>query len=404
MADHLPVVSDLPLSETRPVASLRPAALLRADFWGFIPLARSVRIVLVVLVAVAASVEALLRASGELPGGALSFAASLLVTFSILLMAWCPPVSAAALLLAGFVALAAGEGGSYLTALAVSVGLVLFTCSVGLSFAFCAAGVAWIVAVTVIPPGLRTGGILTLFVIALLSAVIGRGIRMVVDRNSSLRQELDSQSERLALELRAERNRIADELHDVIAHDIAIVAMHARVLERSDDAVVRSASQRAISDAAGQALADTRRILHLIHGSTDSPDPSRPATADIRTVLAELEEELRALGDDVVLEIMDGPALAKSIDAALARVAREAVMNVIKHSASPRTVALVLTFPRDAVTLRVVNSPHQPGTASLASSGFGLARLRERAELLGGSFRAGEADGVWSVVATLPQR
>ncbi|WXH15558.1 histidine kinase [Microbacterium sp. LTA6] len=404
MASHLPVAADLLLSEDRPVALLRPGTALRVDFWRFVPLARSVRVVLVILVAVTAAIEALLRASGELGGGALSFTSSLLVTFSLLLMAWCPPVSAAALLFSGFVAVAAGEGGSYLTALSAGVGLVLFTCSVGLSFAFCATGLAWIVAVAVIPPGLRTGGVLTVFVIALSSAVIGRGIRMVVDRNYSLRRELDSQTERLALELQAERNRIADELHDVIAHDIAIVAMHARVLERSDDASVRSASQRAISDAAGQALADTRRILHLIHGSTDVPEPSRAATADIRTVLGELEGELRALGDDVVVEITDGPALAKSIDAALARVAREAVLNIVKHSASPRTVALLLTFPRDAVTLRVVNSPHRPGTSSLSSSGFGLARLRERAALLGGSFHAGAAEGVWSVVATLPQR
>lgn len=384
-----------------PVFAPSARILSFAGFWEYIPLARAARIVLLVVVLAASVLDAELRLTGELAGSWQDFAASVLVTACLLLMLWRPPAASLALIVAGFPAALLGQGGGYVTALTASVGLIVYACSTAFALLHGAAAVAWIIAIAAMPPGLHSGGVITLFVIALVSAAVGRCIRLVVLRNRTLLRELDSRDARLQAELRAERSRIADELHDVIAHDIAIVAMHARVLERSDDPEVRTVSQRAITEASGQALADTRRILHLIHGTTDVTP--RDLT-DVRASIAGLADELRALGDDVEVSLADGPPLARSIESALGAFAREAATNIVKHAGTPRQVSFRLSFSRDAVTLRITNTPFRTGAPVLPSSGFGLARLRERAALLGGSFTAGVEDGVWAVRMTLPQR
>ena len=319
-------------------------------------------------------------------------------------MLWRPPVAAVFLASAGLVAVAIDEGGGYLTALTASVGLVVYCCARSFAVAFSSVVVAWIVVFVALPPGLPRGGVVTLFVIGLLSAAVGFSLRAMVRRNGALRDALDTHDERLDEELRAERGRIADELHDIIAHDITIVAMHARVLQQTSDPEVRSVSERAISKAAGQALADTRRVLNLIHGQQGDPTAAVTGAPGIRSILAQLADQLRALGDTVSISTADGPELAKSIDATLVRMARESVTNIVKHGASPRTVHFALVFSRGTVDLRIENSPYSGAPASHGHPGYGLARLHERAELLGGSFRAGEDGTGWVARMSLPQR
>lgn len=388
------------LSSRPPAASFR-GLISFAGFWGHMPLAGPARIVLLVVVLAAGVLETELRLTREIPGGWQDYAASALVTACLLLMLWRPPAAGVAIVIAGVPAVLLGQGGGYVAALAASAGLIAYACSTAFTVLHSAAVVTWIAVISSVPPGLQTDGVLTLFVIALVSAAVGRSIRLVVLRNRTLLKELDSRDARLQAELRAERSRIADELHDVIAHDIAIVAMHARVLERTDDPETRAVSQRAISDASRQALADTRRILHLIHGTAEGTTRD---LADARAELAQLADELRALGDDVEVSLADGPPLARSIESTLVRFAREATTNIVKHAGAPRAVTFRLTFSRDTVTLRITNTPFRTDLPALSSSGFGLARLRERAALLGGSFTAGIEDGLWAVRMTLPQR
>ena len=96
------------------------------------------------------------------------------------------------------------------------------------------------------------------------------------------------------------------------------------------------------------------------------------------------------------------PALARSIETTLVHAARESVTNIIKHTVGPgRKVRISLAAERDTVTLCVQNVGQSRGPA--ISSGYGLARLRERAELLGGTFTGGFESGSWVVRMSLPQ-
>ena len=146
--------------------------------------------------------------------------------------------------------------------------------------------------------------------------------------------------------------------------------------------------------------------------TTEVPQDFEALKAAILERKAELPKRLRqvaAYSLDNPDEIAFGTAASIATSAevqpsTLVRFAREAATNIVKHAGSPRTVVFRLTFSRDTVTLRITNTPFRSALPALSSSGFGLARLRERAALLGGSFEAGIEGGLWAVRMTLPQR
>lgn len=389
---------DPPLQElTDPGRSHAPAR-----FFGYRRFTRVGRVVTVAVLALAAIGEIVIRMTEDdrpFIASAFSFA----TTATFLLFLWRPPIAALALILLGVPGFFVQETGGYLVALAAAFGVVVYSCSVAMSALFAAAILAWLAVFTATSPGAQAGGVLIYVTLAFMSAAIGYVLRRLLDRTATMRHALETQDEMLAAELRAERTRIADELHDIVAHDIAIVAMHARVLELSDDDDERLASQRAIGESAGQALTEARRILHVVHGGSDVANPEPAAPADLRQALTASAEELRALGADVALSLADGPRCARSIEAAVVRMCREGVTNIVKHTAAPRSVAITLTFPRDRVALRMVNSLPPVTKTTLPSSGYGLARLRERADVLGGRFTAGPTDGVWVTEMQLPR-
>jgi signal transduction histidine kinase len=78
--------------------------------------------------------------------------------------------------------------------------------------------------------------------------------------------QLEVSEREVAEQLKHERDLIADELHDIVAHEITIVALHAAVLDRTEDMQTRSQSQTAIREAAVQALTDIRRVLGMVRG------------------------------------------------------------------------------------------------------------------------------------------
>ena len=332
------------------------------------------------------------------------FATALLMNGAIIAMAWRPIWGASILMLAGFVAIAAGHSGEYLTAVAMSIGVVFYCCSAVFSVAYGVAAVAWVAAIATMPPGLEVGGVVAVFVIGLLSATVGRGLRRVVSRNVALASQVDAHEAQLDAALVAERNRIADELHDVIAHEISITVMHARVLERTDDPETRASSQRAIVAASAQALTDTRRVLQLIHGRSGTDGVTDAGAPGIGRELDSLAKKLRDLGHEVQVEVTGEAPLAGIIDTTLTRAAREAVTNIVKHGAPAVTVDLSLVLTSHTVVLVVANDPHRPTAETRPGPAFGLARLRERVEVLGGTFAAGPDGARWRVRVELPTR
>lgn len=365
---------------------------------------KAARVLIVVLPSLAAAETVWAQLVGQRATSWAIIAATMLLTGAIVAMAWRPTWGAGALALIGFAAVAAGQGGEYLTALALSVGVVFFCCGAAFSMAYGVAAVAWVAVIATVPPGLEVGSVVAVFLVGTLSATVGRGLRSVVRRNLALTSQVDAHEAQLDATLAAERTRIADELHDVIAHEISITVMHARVLERTDDPETRASSQRAIVASSTQALADTRRVLQLVHGRTGTGAIPEADETSIEREIETLAQKLRDLGHEATTEVTGRAALGNIITTTLIRVARETVTNVVTHADPSARVDLSLSLAPQAVVLTVENDAHRPPTQRRDGPSFGLVRLRERVEVLGGTFVAGPDGDRWRVRVELAAR
>jgi signal transduction histidine kinase len=223
-------------------------------------------------------------------------------------------------------------------------------------------------------------------------------------RAAEREREQRAEAQRLVAD---ERVRIAQEVHDVVAHAMVGISVQAgaaaHVLDqRPEQARV---ALRAIKDASDAALADLARTLGLLRDD-DAPAPLHPTEA--LSGLAGLAVPLRGAGIAVEVAI-DGreDRVPPEIGAAAFRIAQEATTNILRHAGAGRasiTVvvgeqAVVLTVEDDGAALVPVGGPVKAG------SGNGLRGMRERAAALGGRLDAGrQLDGTWRVHAELPLR
>lgn len=193
-----------------------------------------------------------------------------------------------------------------------------------------------------------------------------------------------------------ERNRIARELHDVIAHSLTVSLLHvssARLALRDDPAD----AERALAEAErlGRAsLDEVRHAVGLLHrdGSLDPTTPL-PGSTDVPALV----EGFRAAGTDIHATL-DGAldTLPATVGLAAYRILQEALTNAAKHA--PRAPAIVhVTVERTTVRLDI-DSSGPPGRGT----GLGLAGMRERAASLGGTCEAGPGGSGWRVHAELP--
>jgi signal transduction histidine kinase len=196
-----------------------------------------------------------------------------------------------------------------------------------------------------------------------------------------------------------ERNRIARDMHDIVAHSLAVViaqADGARYAREADPAVVDEALAT-ISSTAREALGDVRILLsQLRHNQGDSPQP----------VLADLDrlvEQMRSSGLIVSRRATGQPiALPTGHQLAVYRIVQEALTNALRHGDTSREVRLEFEWRPDALTVSVSNALADDGLGAANPTGHGLAGMRERVALFGGEFGASAVDGRWVVSATLP--
>ncbi len=220
---------------------------------------------------------------------------------------------------------------------------------------------------------------------------------------------VDAQLRAAELAVAAERMRILREMHDVIAHSLAI--MIAQADGGSYVVADAAASRRAfwtIAETGRAALTDTRRILGMLRvgGGPDlSPVPDRAP-------LEELADQARQAGLPVALIRVgeDGP-LPSGSRLALYRICQEALTNVIKHAGEGAQSVVALSWSGSEVMLTVTDRGGRgpvalpPGAAEpLAGLGLGLIGMRERAELVGGTLEAGPTEDGFRVRATIPPR
>jgi signal transduction histidine kinase len=243
-----------------------------------------------------------------------------------------------------------------------------------------------------------------LVVAALVSGLYVRARRAhvagLVERAARLEFERDQQA---LLAAAAERARISREMHDVMAHSLAVVislangatAKLGRDPEQSREAL------ESISELGRQALADTRRLLSVLRtedgAAARAPQPGIEEIADLvgRAASTGLATTLTVRGEPA--PVAAGPALSAY------RIVQEAITNAVRHAEGATTVAVELAWTPRHLEIAVTDDGHGDGRPAGSASGFGLAGMRERAALYGGTATAGPGrEGGWTVTATIP--
>ncbi|MFF7052213.1 sensor histidine kinase [Streptomyces griseorubiginosus] len=194
----------------------------------------------------------------------------------------------------------------------------------------------------------------------------------------------------------AERARMARELHDMVANHLSAIAIHSTAALSIDDPATSREALSVIRENSVDGLAEMRRLIGILRDGDE--DPVAVPTLD---GLAALVDGARANGLDVTLDADHDGKVPAPVELAAYRIVQESLTNALKHACPGRvTVGL---HRRDGVLEVRVTSPygHRDGPRA-PGSGAGLTGMRERAALLGGSFRAGPQGVVWAVHATLP--
>lgn len=230
------------------------------------------------------------------------------------------------------------------------------------------------------------------FVALVVAVTVGWGMYIGSRREllSTLRDRAataeDEQHARLAAARTAERSRIAREMHDVLAHRISLVTMHAGALAYRDDLTGEQVRATAgiIQDNSHRAMVELREVLGILRdGPGDSaPERPQPSARD----LPDLIDEARASGmrvEQVRGIVLDD--IPDRLGRAIYRVVQEALTNARKHAADTVVTVTVTGGPADGVRVEVRN-PLRVGERRDAppQSGLGLVGLAERAELAGG--------------------
>lgn len=242
------------------------------------------------------------------------------------------------------------------------------------------------------PVGSDTFAFTIPFILAIIGVSVGWGMYIGSRREllSTLRERADTaeseQAARMAQARSAERARIAREMHDVLAHRISLVTMHAGALTYRQDLSGEQmrATAAVIQENSHQALVELREVLGILRdGPGDSaPERPQPSAAD----LPELLEEARRAGMRVDTgHIVPLEGIPETLGRTLYRVVQEGLTNARKHAADT-LVSIDVTGDHEAGLTVTVCNPLRIGSVltSAPESGLGLVGLSERTALAGG--------------------
>lgn len=226
--------------------------------------------------------------------------------------------------------------------------------------------------------------------------VVGRIARRLAVQSEQLARQQELVRE---VAVRDERDRIARELHDVIAHSVSAMVVQtaaAQDLVRVDPAGAEAVLAE-VADTGRRALAETGRLLHVIR-DTDSELGLTPAPG--LAEIPDLVDRFRADGLRVDLQVDEPlPTLPPGVDVSAYRIVQEALTNALRYS-SDGVASLLLAGSPTALRIRAVN---RCNGRTGQGSGLGLVGMKERVSVLGGTLRHGPVGGgVYEVEATLP--
>lgn len=236
----------------------------------------------------------------------------------------------------------------------------------------------------------------TATVIALLSRARQQA-RQSDERARSEHRRADALSEQMVRQ--AERERIARDMHDALAHRLSVVSLHAGALEARAGAEDETGEiARTLREQTHAALQDMRGLIGDLRSG---PQQSSPPT--MRAIWS-LLSDLRAGGTPLTAYVvLDGTDRASAqLDSAVFRIVQEALTNAIKHSPGVTIDLFVQGDPTAGVRIRVTNPVRLTAAPGAPGGHNGILGIRERASALGGTSWIGPHDGTFVVDVTLP--
>jgi signal transduction histidine kinase len=212
------------------------------------------------------------------------------------------------------------------------------------------------------------------------------------------RQQAEADEFRAVRVRESERNRIAREIHDIVAHRVSLIVIHAGALEigARDEPTARTAGL--IRTAGREALTELRQVLGVLRGTVAAMP--MPDIAGIH----QLSKLSRQAGLKIDLHLQEDSRDASGIAQRTAyRLVQEALTNVVKH-APGAAVKISVICPAGTLNINVRNAAPESVPEPIPGSGLGLAGLSERVTALGGTFAAGPtADGGFEIHAEIPR-
>ena len=197
-----------------------------------------------------------------------------------------------------------------------------------------------------------------------------------------------------------EREQLARELHDTVAHHVSGIAIQAQ----AGRAIAASHPERAIEvlavieDAATRTLTELRAIVGVLRASQGTEFAPQPGVAEVEQLAT--DGQARPCVKVALLGEFDD--LSPAVGAAIYRLAQESITNARRHARHATQVTVAVTGDADQVRLTIDDDGSAAG--GRAPAGYGLVGMRERASLLGGTFHAGPiAERGWRVEAVLPR-
>ncbi len=197
-----------------------------------------------------------------------------------------------------------------------------------------------------------------------------------------------------------EREEIARELHDTVAHHVSAIAVQAQ----AGRALAASEPERAlevlgvIEEAASRTLGEMRTMVSTLRNVSDADLAPQQGVADLPRLATTIPTDLRI---DVDVDD-DLGAVGPAVDAAIFRIAQESITNAVRHARQATAVRVQIVPEGDLVRLTVTDDG--AGSAITGDHGYGLLGMAERAHLLGGRLTAGPTNGRgWRVTAELPR-
>jgi signal transduction histidine kinase len=278
----------------------------------------------------------------------------------------------------------------------------------------------WLVAAADIEPRAAIGWVFFRIGASVMSVALGESVRSrrVIAAEAQERAELAERTreEEARARVDAERLRIAREVHDTVAHAIAIINVQSGVTAHVLDKRPEQAREalRAIQQTSSRALREMRAILGVLRDDSNGHDGARGPYPGLGQI-DELTTKARDSGLDINIE-QSSPAapLPSAVGIAVYRILQESITNVIRH-VGPTRVTVALHPGTDALELRVTDEgrrdpadPHPPArnptsTGGHPKPGRGILGMRERCQLLGGDLDARPLpSGGFEVTARLP--